>query len=112
VSPLCSGLCAVAGHAEKIGFAESPEYIRCRQNLSELRQRLRALLLEGAAESLRIALERLQPYLPITCRVGSFQAANLQIGMFCHLCTFDRFPLGYAYRLLNPAQWRKRRPFE
>jgi hypothetical protein len=68
--------------------------------------------LECAAESLRILFESLQPNLPIKCRVGRFQAANLRIGMFCHFCTFDRFRVGYAYRLLNPAQWRKRRAFE
>src|SRR5688572_25427971 len=44
VSPLCSVLGAVTGHAEKIGFAECPEDIRLRENRFELAQRLRALL--------------------------------------------------------------------
>src|SRR5881392_2569609 len=50
---LRSALRALAGHAQKIGSAECAEDIRLGQNLFELRQRLRALLLEGAAESLR-----------------------------------------------------------
>ena len=88
VSPLCSGLRAVAGHADKIGFAECPEYMRLRENLFELGQRLRALLLEGAAEGLRGPLKGFQPDLPEQRSVGCHQAADLDLGTICHFVSW------------------------
>src|SRR5215212_5565023 len=82
VSSPRSVLRAVAGHAQKIGSAEGSEDIRLGQNLFELRQRLRALVLEGAAESLGGLLKRFQPDLPELQGVGWRQAADL--GRLCH----------------------------
>ena len=88
VSLLCSGLPAIAGDAEKIGFAECPEYIRLRQSLLKLRQRLRALLLESAAESLRGLLKRFQPDLSVQTSVGWHQVADFDFGTICHFVSW------------------------
>jgi hypothetical protein len=102
----------ISGYAGQRSLDEGAENVCLADGSFEPRCRLAAFSLERAAESLRILFERLQPNVPVKRGIGGFQAANPRIGLVCHRCTFDRFRPGHAYRLLYPAQGRKRRAFE
>ncbi len=76
-----------ASYSHQLPVDKSAKNIRAANGRLEPRQRLRAFLLERAAERLGIFLERFKPYLPVQDSVCRLQATHLRAANIGHDCT-------------------------